>query len=330
MIAPKDRPPRGSTVDASARLNLDAVRAITTGRHGWGALREEERTLREFMERCGLVVEYAEMLKMDFDELSLVHDSIIEHATSIENELELRSRVIGEDLAVARQVQQALLPTVGGKIAAELEIAVYHKQLAEVGGDYYDFFNLPEDRYAVGVYDISGHGVSSALIMAFLKAQFLHATTRLSTASEIVEWVNHSSYPFLRGVRRYATVNFVVFNDRFIRYVSGGGYGLLVRQGTPRTFNRIGNFIGLRVTPFREFELPFGEGDVLALYTDGVPEAQGASGESYSVQRVNDVIMRHRDEPVQTILERCVEDYTQFRVADADDMTLIILRRCVH
>lgn len=329
MIAPKDKPLRDASFDASANRSLESVRAVTSDRESWSALRQD-KTLSEFLERCAMVVDYADGLKIDFEELSLVHDSIIEHATNIENELELRSRVIGEDLQVARQVQQALMPELSGLIASELEIAVYHKQLAEVGGDYYDFFNLPDKRYAVGVYDISGHGVSSALIMAFLKAQFLHATTRLSTASEIVEWVNQSSYPFLRGVRRYATVNFVVFNDRFIRYVSGGGYGLLVRQGAPRTFNRIGNFIGLRVTPFREFELPFGPGDVLALYTDGVPEAQNANGEPYSVQRVNDVIMQHQDEPVQTILDRCIEDYQQFRAEDNDDITMIILRRCVH
>lgn len=329
MIEPKDKPLLDASLDATADRHLEIVRALTSDRKAWGAL-QQEKALHEFLERCAVVANYADALKMDFKELSMVHDSIIEHATSIENELELRSRIIGEDLQVARQVQEALLPEPTGLIASELEIAVYHKQLAEVGGDYYDFFNLPENRYAVGVYDISGHGVSSALIMAFLKAQFLFATTRLSTASEIVEWVNQSSYPFLRGVRRYATVNFVVFSDRFIRYVSGGGYGLLVRQGAPRTFNRIGNFIGLRVTPFREFELPFGPGDVLALYTDGVPEAQNANGESYSVQRVNDVIMRHQDEPVQTILDRCIEDYTKFRVEDGDDITMIIVRRCVH
>jgi sigma-B regulation protein RsbU (phosphoserine phosphatase) len=223
-----------------------------------------------------------------------------------------------------------LLPDRFGAIHSQLDIAIHHKQLSEVGGDYYDFFTLPGERHAIGVYDISGHGVSSALIMAFLKAQFANATRRLDSPAEIVDWVNQASISFLRHVRRYATVNFVVFSDRFIRYVSGGGYGLLVRRGTPCTFNRTGNFIGLRIKPFREFELPFEEGDLLALYTDGVPEAQGANGESYSVQRMNELIMQHSDEPVQVILDKCIEDYTRFRVAEADDVTLLILRRCVQ
>ncbi len=314
----------------SDELQLEAVRSIVNEPGAWRALLHEEHALSDFVERCRAIVDYTDRLTLDLKELQLVHDSIIEHATGIENELELRSRVISEDLAIAQQVQRALLPELGGSISSHLEIAIYHRQLSEVGGDYYDFFTLPGERHAVGVYDISGHGVSSALIMAFLKAQFANATRRLSSPAEIVDWVNRASYSFLREVRRYSTVNFVVFSDHFIRYVSGGGYGLLVRNGNACTFNKTGNFIGLRIKPFREFELPFEQGDLLALYTDGVPEAQGANGESYSVQRVNDMIMRHRDEPVQSILDRCVEDYTKFRVADADDITLLILRRCVQ
>lgn len=310
------------------RSSLDIVRSVLRERHSWGELLREERRFIEFMECCGGLVEYVDKLKADFDDLSLVHEAILEHATSIENELELYNRAIGDDLAVARQVQRALLPEVSPAISSEFDVAIYHKQLAEVGGDYYDFFSFPGERHAVGVYDISGHGVSSALIMAFLKAQFAHATRRLDSPGAIVDWVNRSAYSFLREVRRYSTVNFVMFSEGFLRYVSGGGYGLVVRRGTPRLFNRVSNFIGLRIKPFHEFELPFEQHDVLALYTDGMFEAQGTNGEVYSVQRLNDIVVKHCEEPVQMILDRCVEDYTRFRVADADDITLIILRRC--
>lgn len=317
--------PRG---EVQKQNSLEAIRSIVKDRQAWGDLLREERRFTEFMERCSALVDYVDKLKADFDDLSLVHEAILEHATSIENELELYNRAIGDDLAVARQVQRALLPEISGSVTTAFDVAVYHKQLAEVGGDYYDFFSFPDGRYAVGVYDISGHGVSSALIMAFLKAQFAHATKELRDPGAIVDWVNRSAYSFLREVRRYSTVNFVMFTQGFLRYVSGGGYGLVVRRGTPRMFNRVSNFIGLRIKPFQEFELPFEAHDVLALYTDGMFEAQGANGESYSVQRLNDLVVKHCEEPVQQILDRCIEDYTRFRVADADDITLIILRRC--
>lgn len=281
----------------------------------------------EFFARCRKLVEQCERLRSDADEMSVVHELTLEHATRIENELELQNRIVSEDLEVARGIQQSLMPD-PAMLAENFDIAIYHKQLTEVGGDYYDFSQLPGERLAVSVYDISGHGVSSALIMTFLKSQFENATKRLESPSAIVDWVNRASYAFLRGVRRYATVNFVMFTERFLRYVSGGGYGLLVRRGEQITFNRVGNYLGLRTKPFREFELPFEEGDVLALYTDGMAEALDENGKGYTVQRLNDLIARHSDEPVQDILNRCVEDYTNFRAQDTDDITLLIMRRC--
>jgi len=330
MIARRKTSPSAAEPDASHGLDVDAFRTFLSEKAAWRALLHDEGALGDFVERCQDVVDHTDRLSLDLKELQLVHESTLEYSTTLENDLELKNRVIREDLEVAEQIQGRLLPDKNGPISSQLEIAIYHEQLSEVGGDYYDFFTLPGDRHAVGVYDISGHGISSALIMAFLKAQFLNATQRVDSASEIVDWVNQSSYSFLRGVKRYATFSFVVFADKFIRYSSGGGYGLLVHQGKAYPFNRAGNFIGLRIKPFREFELPFDRGDVLALYTDGIPEGQGPNGESYSVQRLNNMIVRHSGESAEAILDRVKEDYTRFKSAHTDDRTLLILRRSVQ
>jgi sigma-B regulation protein RsbU (phosphoserine phosphatase) len=316
-----------STERVIESADLDSVKSLFLDGVAAERLLSTEEGRLEFLVRSRKVVEHCERLRADMDEMAVVHELTLEHATRIENELELQNRIVSEDLEVARGIQQSLMPD-PAMLAGLVDIAIYNKQLTEVGGDYYDFSQLPGDRFAVSVYDISGHGVSSALIMTFLKAQIENATKRLDSPSAIVDWVNRASYAFLRGVRRYATVNFVMFSDRFLRYVSGGGYGLLVRHGEQKAFNRVGNYIGLRTKPFREFELPFEEGDLLALYTDGMAEALDENGKGYTVQRLNDLIARHSDEPVQDILNRCVEDYTNFRAQDTDDITLLILRRC--
>jgi len=327
MTASKDSSSERATEALSEHADLDAVKALLADDAACKDLLAREGGGLELLARCRGLIEQVERLRSDLEEMSVVHELTLEHATRIENELELQNRIVSEDLEVARGIQQSLMPDLS-LVSSELDIAIHHKQLAEVGGDYYDFSQLPGNRIAVSVYDISGHGVSSALIMAFLKAQIENATKRLDSPSAIVDWVNRASYAFLRGVRRYATVNFVMFSDRFLRYVSGGGYGLLVRHGMQRTFNRVGNYIGLRTKPFREFELPFEHGDVLALYTDGMVEALDAEGKGYTVQRLNDIIARHSEEPVQDILKRCVDDYTSFRSEDIDDITLLIMRRC--
>lgn len=244
-----------------------------------------------------------------------------------ERELARAYQTIRQDLEIAQQVQHALLPKGYPEMLAQLDLAVYHKQMTEVGGDYYDFFRLRDGTYAIGLFDISGHGVSAALIMAYLKAQLVQTMEQASRPKDIVELVNAATLTFLREVRRYATVNFVVFAPRVIRYACGGGYGALVRNGEVHTFNKGDPFIGLRQRSYNEYELPFEVGDTLALYTDGLVEAQDASGADYSTRRLHEIVRAHAQAPAAEILQRCLDDYNAFKRADADDITLIILRR---
>jgi len=246
-----------------------------------------------------------------------------------ERELAKAYDIIQDDLSVASKIQAALLPQCTEKMALELDVAVYHKQLAEVGGDYYDFFNTCSGSYAIGLFDISGHGVSAALVMTYLKAQFMKVLETLESPKEIVESVNNTSFDFLKTVKKYATVNFAVMNTTALRYVSGGGYGLLLSGKDRTVFEKRDAFLGLRRRPFHEYELSFGKGDLLALYTDGIVEAQNDKGEDYSVQRLNDLIVNSSQKPVQEILDRCLEDYRKFRSKDSDDITMLILRKKV-
>jgi sigma-B regulation protein RsbU (phosphoserine phosphatase) len=257
------------------------------------------------------------------DNLKIAYDRLDEQ----ERELAKAYGIIQEDLSVAQQVQSALLSKVSAEVQEDLEIAIYHRQLTEVGGDYYDFFRVSCGRYAIALYDISGHGVSAALIMAYLKAQFMRGLEHHDTPRGVVEWVNAASYEFLREIRRYATLNFVTFEPRAIRYVCGGGYGLLVRHGRQHTFTKKDPFLGLRQQTYNEHELPFEPGDVLALYTDGMVEAQDRGSVDYGVRRLNELVAASAELPPQAILDRCVADYREFRAADADDITLMIMRR---
>lgn len=244
-----------------------------------------------------------------------------------ERELARAYQTIRQDLEVAQQVQHALLPKQYPEMLAQFEFSVYHKQMTEVGGDYYDFYRLRDGSHAIGVFDISGHGVSAALIMAYLKAQLVQTMEQVSRPRDIVEYLNNATLGFLREVRRYATVNFVAFAERSFHYVCGGGYGALVRGGEVHTFNKGDPFIGLRRRSYKEYELPFETGDVLALYTDGLVEAQDSAGADYSTRRLHELVRSSADLPTKEILQRCLDDYGQFRRVDADDITLIILRR---
>jgi sigma-B regulation protein RsbU (phosphoserine phosphatase) len=244
-----------------------------------------------------------------------------------ERELARAYAIIQEDLTVGSQVQQALQPKATGKMAAELDIAVYHKQLAEVGGDYYDFFRTKNGDYAIGVFDISGHGVSAALVMTYLKALFTQIMETHVNPEKIVEEVNRSCFGFLRKVKKYATVNFVVFGPNSVTYTCAGGFGMLLRHREPTLFQKRDNFLGLREKPFHQHTLPFEKGDFLVLYTDGIVEAKNAHNEDYTVSRLNRLVSSAAERGVAEVVRICLGDYQDFREKDTDDITFIALQK---
>ncbi len=257
------------------------------------------------------------------DNLVLAYERLDER----DRELAAAYQTIHEDLEVAAQVQKALLPRILPAMAQELELAVHQRQLSAVGGDYYDFFRLSDDRFAIGVFDISGHGVSSALVMSYLKAQFMSVTERLGSPQRIVEWVNHRSLEFLREIRKYATVNFVAFEPQGLRYVCGGGYGLVLRGGELQLFARPNHFLGLRDRSFSEDVLPLGAGDLVCLFTDGIVEARDANGRAYTTQRLHRLVQQHGQRSPQEIVDAVLADYEEFRERDTDDVTLLVMRK---
>ncbi len=244
-----------------------------------------------------------------------------------EQELSRAYGIIREDLTVGRQVQQALLPRPSDKMAAELDIAVYHKQLSEVGGDYYDFFKTRGGRYAIGLLDISGHGVSAALVMTYLKALFTQIMENQESPREIVEGVNRSCFTFLKKVKKYATVNFVLFGDTSITYTCAGGFGMILHRGEQMLFEKPDSYLGLREKPFRQRTLPFERGDLLVMYTDGIVESKNARNEDYTVTRLNKLVSANAGKGVEEVLRICLDDYQAFRTKDTDDITLIALKK---
>jgi sigma-B regulation protein RsbU (phosphoserine phosphatase) len=244
-----------------------------------------------------------------------------------DKELQKAYEIIRDDLSVAQKIQKGFLPQLTDQMKAELNLAVYHKQLFEVGGDYFDYFHTKKDRFAIGVFDISGHGVSAALVMTYLKAQFMQIMELLDNPKDIVGWVNNQSFDFLRSVKKYATVNFVVFQKNLIHYVCGGGFGLLLHGNKVSTFEKKDHFLGLRNKPFHEYEFPFQKNDLLVLFTDGIIEAQNEKKEDYSVARLKKLVINNSKKTPKEILKLCIQDYEHFRKSDFDDITLIILKK---
>lgn len=269
----------------------------------------------------------------DVQFLVLMGDQV---AQAIENartqQLLLASQKMARELELARRIQTLLLParlpTVPGVQAAARMVTS-----REVGGDYYDVIALPGGRHLFVVADVSGKGVAAALVMSNLQAALL-ATTALGL--DLPAWVAHLNnviYDRLEG-SRYATVALLLLeaDATRARLVNAGHPPVLLRlaDGTVRRLESTGPPLGmLPASSFEEltFELP--EGAQLLLYSDGLNEAAGLSGEELGIEGVERLLVELAalaPDPAADAMLAAVAAHSSGG-PEPDDRTLMVLRR---
>jgi serine phosphatase RsbU (regulator of sigma subunit)/catechol 2,3-dioxygenase-like lactoylglutathione lyase family enzyme len=240
-------------------------------------------------------------------------------------------RRLAQELEIAKQVQARLFPQTFPTLRT-LDYAGACIQARHVGGDYYDFFALGEEKVGLFVGDISGKGIAAALLMANLQANL---RSQFALARE-------QPQRFLQSVNRlffentadsaYATVFFAEYDDisQRLRYTNCGHLsGLLLRQdGAVEWLRSTGTVLGL----FREWESPSVEcqltpGDTLALYTDGVTESFDDAKEEFGEQRLIEALKRHRGQPAHSTVMSVIRDVQRFSPQEQhDDITLIVAK----
>jgi serine phosphatase RsbU (regulator of sigma subunit)/catechol 2,3-dioxygenase-like lactoylglutathione lyase family enzyme len=248
------------------------------------------------------------------------------HAERLEME-----RRAARELEIAKQVQARLFPQ-NLPALRTLEYSGACIQARQVGGDYYDFLSLSQERLGLVIGDTSGKGMPAALLMANLQANF---RSQCATAAE-------SPAQFLRSVNElfyenttdsaYATLFFAEYDDRLrrLRYANCGHLAaLLVRaDGAVERLESTGTVLGL----FREWDCSLAEcslscGDLLALYTDGVTECFNEGGEEFGEQRLIEALGRNRFLPAKAAVASIVEEVKQFSASEQyDDITLVVAR----
>jgi serine phosphatase RsbU (regulator of sigma subunit)/predicted enzyme related to lactoylglutathione lyase len=240
-------------------------------------------------------------------------------------------RRTSQELQIAKQVQARLFPQTF-PVLRTLDYAGTCIQARHVGGDYYDFFALGEERLGLFIGDISGKGIAAALLMANLQANL---RSQFALARE-------QPQRFLQSVNRlfyentvdsaYATVFFTEYNDasQRLRYTNCGHLsGLLLRRDdTVEWLRSTGTVLGL----FKDWtsstvECQLQPGDILALYTDGVTESCNQAQEEFGEQRLTESLRRHREQAAQPIVASIVADVQQFSPEEQhDDITLIVAK----
>ncbi len=242
-------------------------------------------------------------------------------------------RLVDEELAMARSIQQSILPQKTRRLAG-LDVAAVSIPSRQVGGDYYDLIPLPGGRSGIAIGDVSGKGVPAALLMSMLHAA-LHAQMIGSPSlGPVMERMNRilcrSTSP-----EKFATFFFGVYEpeDGRFRFSNGGhNFPLLIRNdGSVSELEAGGLVLGMLADAgYEEEAVPLEPGDLLAFYTDGVTEEFDPEDEDhlFGEDRLTEILLAHRHESAEQILGKVREEVSRFNGGRSfsDDFTMIILR----
>jgi serine phosphatase RsbU (regulator of sigma subunit) len=273
----------------------------------------------------------------DLDRNSFALVAIDEISRSIEaqrraaaEKLESERRAAHE-LEIAKEVQLRLFPQTLPSLET-LDYAGVCIQARQVGGDYYDFLTLACSRLGLVLGDISGKGIAAALLMANLQANLrTQYAVALDEPERFLRSVNDLFYQNTAETA-YASLFFGEYNDRTrrLRYANCGHLSpLLLRATGPlERLDSTCTVLGL----FKEWDCSFAEcpvcpGDTLVLYTDGITESFGVTGEEFGEQRLIEVLRCNCDSPPQRLLDIIVDEVRRFSPSEQhDDITLIVAK----
>jgi serine phosphatase RsbU (regulator of sigma subunit)/catechol 2,3-dioxygenase-like lactoylglutathione lyase family enzyme len=278
---------------------------------------------------------FTRFVDIDGNSFSLVGFDDVSHALeeqrrAIAEKLESERRA-AQELEIARMVQARLFPQTLPPFGT-LDYAGVCVQARQVGGDYYDFLNLGQERLGLVVGDIAGKGIAAALLMANLQANLRsQCATALEHPQRFLESVNQLFFENTIE-SAYATLFFAEYDDRAgrLRYANCGHLpGLILR--CDETLDRLAStctVLGL----FENWQCSIGEssifpGDTLVLYTDGVTEAFNERGEEFGEQRLVESLRRHRHQKPRALMNSILDDVKQFSPHEQhDDITLLVAR----
>lgn len=238
------------------------------------------------------------------------------------------------ELAIAREVQAQLFPKEKPAVQG-VEVEAVCRPARVVSGDYYDFLPLGPGRLGIALADISGKGISAALIMASLQAalrsQALVNGHGSGGTAEIVARLNQHLYRST-APDRFATFFYGVYDaeTRRLEYTNAGHPAPLYIAGQQvQRLSAGGTVLGLFDDRHYESQVTdIAPGSLLIAYSDGLSEAENPGGEEFGDQRVLEVALRLREAPAGAVLKNLLEAVDQWTgpAEQLDDLTVIVAR----
>lgn len=241
-----------------------------------------------------------------------------------------------QDLEIASNIQRSFLPhkmpeLAGAQIFARAETAL------QVGGDYYDFIDLENQRLGIMIGDVSGKGIAAALFVTFTKGLVQTLARKMDTPKQVLQRLNH-----LFGLNATAGTFFTAIygildmqQRTFTFSRAGHNPVLLKRQNAQETLALLPNGIAVGLAKSSVFDAHLQEktvqleqGDILVLYTDGLSEAMDKSRTQLSNQKIANFVSQNADYDAETICHNLLAERRLFsgREIPEDDCAVIVIK----
>jgi|HubBroStandDraft_6_1064221.scaffolds.fasta_scaffold24136_2 sigma-B regulation protein RsbU (phosphoserine phosphatase) len=267
-------------------------------------------------------------------------NSMMQSVSTLIEEQRQRQKLENE-LSIAHEVQQQLFPRSLPNLPG-IEIEAICRPARVVSGDYYDFIRISPTRLAIALADISGKGISAALLMANVQAALRSDVLRYRNGQpgthheeiDTAEIVSHLNLHLFRNTsdERYATCFFGVYDSetRQLHYTNAGHLPpIYVCGGKVRRLETGGMVVGLfNDVPFQQGAVEIEHGGMLVAYSDGLIEPENVYGEEFGTTRLIEVATHNKSESSHVIAEammRAAEEWSG-SPEQADDMTVIVMR----
>lgn len=276
---------------------------------------------------------------IDLDDLQITIDKAIEQIQYIRNTQAEHKQLVSiqDDLTVAREIQQSILPHSFHPSMPNAEnIDIYATMLAakDVGGDFYDFFPIDETHLGFVIADVSGKGVPAAIYMAVSRTMIKANAKRGMQPKECMSLVNDLlCEENLNSM--FVTVLYGIYDIQTgeITYTNAGHDRpyLLHKDGSVEEVNSdinlaLGVMGGLT---FKQNSVRLEEGDVLVMFTDGVPEAEDQDHNQFGQERLKETLLTQQGATSREIVEKITANVKDFvgEATQFDDITQLVIKR---
>ena len=274
------------------------------------------------------------------ESIEIIKSFVGQASVSIENSRLLNEAIENErykeELKIAKTVQENLLPR-HLTFNKNIEISAFSLPADDVGGDYYDTFNIAEEIIGVVIGDVSGHGTSAAFNMAQVKGVFQGLMQQVTSPDEVLTMANRALCNCLNA-QSFVTITVLMIDlkNGLINIARGGHCPTLFFDGTTQKaefLNIKGLGLGiLRDESYRDFVQSYTReikpGDQVLLYTDGVVEAHNSDGDDYGYERIREEFQKNSSRNTQEIIDIVKRDVFEFSGKEKleDDFTLFCIK----